>query len=119
MPGKKGMHRSTPVTALRNNIWRSIRIMRSFTLPDMMRTVPGATEHNIRSFLIQLNRHGIIAKNGGYTSGRPGEYQQFRLVNDFGPKYPTICPACKKSLSKQCEKETETQTEAQTEGGAS
>lgn len=96
-----------------------MRIMRAFTLPDLMRTVPAATEHNVRSFLIQLNRHGVIAKNNGYTSGRSGEYQQFRLVKDFGPEYPTICPVCGMSLSKRCKKETETQTETQTEGGAS
>lgn len=122
MPGKKGMLRSTPETALRKNVWRSIRIMRAFTLPDLMRTVPLASEHNIRRFLIQLNRHGVIAKNKGYISGRSGQYQQFRLVNDYGPIYPNICPVCGQSLSKQCKKpetNTETETDAQspTEGG--
>lgn len=119
MSGKKGMLRSTPKTALRNDIWRSMRIMRAFTLPDIMRTVPKATEDNIRNFLIQLTRHGLIAKNNGYVSGRSGQYQQFRLINDTGPTYPTICPKCSQSLSKQCKKaETETQTETQTQGGA-
>lgn len=117
MSGKKGMLRSTPETSLRKDIWRSIRIMRAFTLPGLMRTVPQATEHNTRRFLIQLNRHGIIAKNSGYISGRSGEYQQFRLVKDTGPTYPTICPVCNQSLSKPCEilntdtqRDTDTQT---------
>jgi hypothetical protein len=124
MSGKKGMLRSTPETSLRKDIWRSIRIMRAFTLPGLMRTVPQATEANTRRFLIQLNRHGIIAKNSGYVSGRSGEYQQFRLVKDSGPTYPTICPVCNQSLSKQCEIlntdiQRDTDTESATEGGAS
>jgi hypothetical protein len=114
MSGKKGMLRSTPKNSLRRNIWRTIRIMRAFTLPDIMRTVPQATEYNVRSFLIQLNRHGVIAKNSGYLSGRSGTYQQFRLVNDFGPEYPTICPLCGQPLSKQCKK-SETEKETKTE----
>lgn len=122
MSGKKGMLRSTPKTSLRKDVWRSIRIMRAFTLPDLMRTVPLATEHNIRRFLIQMNRHGIIAKNNGYTSGRSGQYQQFRLVKDSGSTYPTICPVCGQSLSKPCEKpktETDTDTQTETQGGTS
>lgn len=123
MAGQKGMRRSTPKTALRKDIWRSIRIMRTFTLPDIMRTVPTATEDNIRGFLIQLNRHGVITKNSGYVSGRTGQYQQFRLVKDSGPIYPTICPVCNQSLSKKCEKpaentQTDTDTDTQTDGGA-
>jgi hypothetical protein len=121
MSGKKGMLRSTPKHSLRRNIWRTIRIMRAFTLPDIMRTVPQATEYNVRSFLIQLHRHHIIAKNGGYLSGRSGTFQQFRLLNDFGPTYPTICPLCGQSLSKRCEKSVttavfeETETKKETE----
>lgn len=116
MAGKKGMHHKRPEQSLRRNIWRSIRIMRAFTIPGLMRTVPGASEHNIRSFLIRLNRHGVIAKNTAIRGGRPGEFQQFRLVKDVGPEYPTVCPTCGRPLSKQCEKpETETDTQTETE----
>jgi hypothetical protein len=116
MSGKKGMHRSTPKTSLRKDVWRSMRIMRAFTMPDLMRTVPLASEHNISRFLLLLNRHGIIAKNNGYISGRSGQYQQFRLVKDTGPTYPTVCPTCGQPLSKQCKKpETDAQKEKQTE----
>lgn len=119
MAGVKGMHHKQPEQGLRRNIWRSMRIMRQFTIPDLMRTVPGATEHNVRSFLIRLTRHGITAKNGVIRGGRPGVFQQFRLVKDVGPEYPTICPDCKMPLSKQCEKQTEKQTQTDTQEGAS
>lgn len=124
MSGKKGMHHSKPEQSLRRNIWRSIRIMRAFTIPALMRTVPGATEHNVRSFLIRLNRHGVIAKNGENHRGRTGDFQQFRLVINCGPEYPTVCPTCGKPLSKLCEKlstdtQTETETETDKQGGPS
>lgn len=117
MAGKKGMHHKRPEQGTRRNIWRSMRILRSFTKPDLMRTVPDATEHNISQFLARLVRHGVVARNARIRGGRAGEYQQYRLVQDVGPEYPTICPACSLPLSKQCKKSDEnTHTDTQTQG---
>lgn len=114
MSGKIGMkHTRIRPIAIRNNIWRSMRIMRRFTMPDIMRTVPGLQYVNLRKFVKSMLNHGIVAIISGNVSGRAGSYAQYRLVSDLGPDCPIICPACGRPLSKQCEK-TKTDTDTQT-----
>jgi DNA-binding IclR family transcriptional regulator len=125
MPGVKGMHHKTGRTnAVRRQIWQSIRILRRFTLPDILRTLPGKAEYaNVRKFVASLERHGYVRKTGRYTSGRAGEYQLYSLVVDAGPEYPTVCTACGRTLAQACkETEKERETGAETAcaaGGAS
>ncbi|WP_321367651.1 hypothetical protein [uncultured Desulfuromusa sp.] len=110
MSGITGMRHSRPRRkAKRNQIWQSIRILRRFTLPDLCRTIPGGVSYtNVRKFVSELNRHGIVKKVGRYVGGRTGEYQQYQLVIDSGPTYPTQCPKCKQKLSaKHCEQPKE------------
>lgn len=119
MSGTKGMqHTRIRPAAIRNNIWRSMRIMRRFTMPDIMRTVPGLKYVNLRKFVRTLLNHGIIAIQSSNVSGRAGSYAQYRLVTDSGPACPIKCSICGQPLSKQCEKpepETDTQTETETD----
>lgn len=101
MTGKPGMtHRRPRRTAVRRQIWQSIRILRRFTLPDLMRTIPeGVSYGNIRKFVKSLETHGVVMKIGNYRGGRPGSFQQYRLVIDVGPEYPTTCKVCKQPIA--------------------
>lgn len=123
MPGVKGMHHKTGrIKAVRRQVWQSIRILRRFTLPDIMRTIPGGVEYaNVRKFVASLERHGYVRKTGRYTGGRAGEYQLYSLVVDAGPEYPTVCAECGRTLAQPCtEKEKEREKEkARAAGGAS
>jgi len=103
-----------------------MRIMRRFTQPDLMRTVPNASEDSIRKFVRMLVCHGFIVKTGAKPSGHPGDYQSYQLSRDIGPKPPTRCAVCGGLLSvktcitlgkKETKKEgnTEKQTVATTE----
>lgn len=119
MAGKKGMYRKKPdVKAIRRMIWRSMRVMRTFTLSGLVVTVPGATYDNVLKFVSILRQHGILTKVGRYTGGRIGEQQQYHLVKNFGPIYPTTCEKCGQPLSaKVCDpslKETKKEREKET-----
>lgn len=91
MPGKKGMQHNNPdVSCLRQRIWQSIRIMKRFNAPDILRTVPGSTATNIYKYFGRLEKAGIIGKIGNYISGRSGEYQAYALLKDIGPVMPAL-----------------------------
>ncbi len=107
MPGKKGMTHNRPrKNTDRSRIWQSMRIMKLFTIPDLCRT-SGAGLYNTRKFVRRLHAHGYVAKHGGYTSGRTGSYQGWRIVKDTGPCYPTICEVCGRSVQEPCEPKKE------------
>jgi len=102
MPGIKGMAYARPRQgAVRRKIWQSMRILRRFTIPDLCRTA-SASHGNVKKFVRSLTVHGYVAKFGTYVSGRKGSYQQFRLVRDIGPDYPTVCDRCGNPLSAAC-----------------
>jgi hypothetical protein len=102
MPGIKGMTAAAPRSlALRNKIWRSMRILRRFTIPDLCRTA-GAKRTNVRKFVKRLEVHGYVAQLGGYVSGRAGVFRGLRLVKDVGPVYPMRCELCGRPLGSPC-----------------
>jgi hypothetical protein len=104
MAGIKGMLPAKPKkNAMRRKVWQSMRIMRHFTGPDLCRA-SGAGLSNVCHFIRALARHGYIAKDRGYVSGRAGVYQPWRLVRDIGPDYPMRCDRCGLSLSQTCTK---------------
>jgi hypothetical protein len=116
MSGKKGMKRPSFSHVIRRQIWRSIRIMRRFSQPDILRTVPDATTANVKKYFGQLVRHGYIAKDENFTGGRAGEYQSYRLIAEAGPEHPTRCKHCGGSLADPvCHKEKEKEKERETE----
>ncbi len=108
MSSKKGLTRRTE---LRRNLWRSMRIMMKFTLSELAAT-SGAGYSNTCKFVSGLRRHGYLVAVFGYTGGKPGIGQQYRLVGMNGPEYPTTCSRCGQALSEPCE------TERETEGGS-
>lgn len=103
MSGKKGMVPTRPKAGCkRRNIWRSIRILRVFTVSDLCRTA-SVEYDNARKFVRNLNRHTYVAKHGEHTRGRGGSFQSYRLVRDIGPEYPTVCDLCGKPITGPCE----------------
>lgn len=120
MSGKPGMRRTSAVNAIRRQIWRSMRILRRFTQPDLLRTVPNATMNNVKKYVHMLTCHGYLCKDGTMISGRLGEFQMYRLVRNNGPIHPTRCDVCGESITiktcvvpekKETKKETETEPE--------
>jgi hypothetical protein len=99
MSGKKGMrqHKTRP-DQKRRNIWRSIRIIRRFTIADITRTVPGVPYGTVRKVVASLVRHGYIVKTGSYTGGRLGEYQTYLLKKET-VEFPSVCFRCGHSTS--------------------
>lgn len=102
MPGIKGMVDGKPRPGrVRHKIWRSMRVMRRFTIPDLCRT-SGASETNVRKFVRNLLTHGYIAKTGTYHRGHAGQYQGYRIAIDTGPIYETRCRFCNRPLGYPC-----------------
>ena len=102
MAGKRGMTPAAPRRgAVRNKIWRSMRILRRFTTADLCRT-SGASVENTRKFIRRLAAHGYVAPAGAYVGGRPGDGKGWRLVRDCGPHYPMRCEVCGRPLGELC-----------------
>ena len=104
MPGIKGMKMTPKPNAVRRQVWKSMRMLRRFTIPDLMRTVTVEVAYeNVQKFVRKLMKHGYIKKTGRYTGGRVGEYQIYQLIRDTGPDYPVVCTRCKQLISfKHC-----------------
>lgn len=91
MPGKPGQRRRAPdTTCLRQKMWQSMRIMKRFSIPDILRTVPAATLSNVRKFFGRMESAGYIGRVGSYVSGRAGEYKSYALLKDTGPVMPVL-----------------------------
>jgi hypothetical protein len=78
-----------------------MRIMRRFTVPDLMRTA-GARESNVLKYVTALARHGYVRKLTGFVSGRVGSRQAYMLIKNPGPNHPVYCEACGQNLGKPC-----------------
>lgn len=84
MSARVGMERDIVNTSFLQKMWNSMRIMKRFTIPDILRTVPGETEDNANFYFYQLEETGVIGKIGNYIPGRVGEYQGYVLLKDIG-----------------------------------
>jgi hypothetical protein len=106
MAGKKGMsrRRSTPGTH-RAMLWQSMRILRRFSAPGLVRTVEGCGLDNALRYLRRLERHGYVQKIGPSGSGRPGQHQEFALVKNPGPAHPVYCDRCNRPITAKTCKE--------------
>lgn len=82
MPKPRRRYNPNTRPSIRQKIWKSMRILRKFSVADLCRTTPGATKANVQSFISRLYKHGIIQKNGSHRRGMPGEFQAYILVKD-------------------------------------
>lgn len=105
MAGKSGQvqYRRKPGTA-RAGIWMVMRILRSFTVPDLART-SGANEENCAKYVRALVRHGFVRKRPGFRGGRLGVYQSYMLVRNTGPDHPIMCDLCGRNLGYKCKED--------------
>lgn len=103
MAGKKGMlHRKAKPDTLREKAWRSIRILRSFSIDTVLvSSVMEPTDsdyENLTKWFRHLLKHGVIRKVGAAVFRRAGEHQVYALVRDT-PARPLYCDVCGQSLS--------------------
>ncbi len=78
------------VVTLRQKMWKSIRIMKRFNIPDIIRTVPKTSYNGTAKYIGLLEKAGFVGKVGTYVSGRAGEYQGYVLLKDAGPIMPVL-----------------------------
>jgi hypothetical protein len=66
-------------------MWRSIRILRRFTVPQLLMTIPeGGSEKSVKTFLRVLVKHGVVKAQAA------PEQRLYVLLNDFGPEVPSF-----------------------------
>jgi hypothetical protein len=65
----------------REMLWRVIRILRKFTIADLLSIVKGVNYKTAQRFLMQLRKGGYVLKQTGRIAG----YQCYALLNDTGP----------------------------------
>jgi len=91
MPRVKGARdKVAAADNVRAHAWRSMRILRRFTRPQLQTTVTGLTETNAAKFIRTLRRAGYLRVTQEHVSGRSGSYDVFQLIRDTGP----LCPVC-------------------------
>ena len=71
----------------RARIWTSMRVMRRFTLPELIVTAQ-AGESNARCYIGELHAAGYIAIAVPFRRGAIGGHQVWRLVRNTGPHAP-------------------------------
>lgn len=73
----------------RDRIWQSMRIMRIFTLPDLVATAD-AGKANARKYIRGLMRAGYLTVAKKKREGSKGGYEAYHLVRDSGPRAPRL-----------------------------
>lgn len=111
MAGKRGMKMPSKSKTLRQNMWRSIRILKTFSIPGLMITVPGLKYDNAQKFVRRLEIRGYVSKMGGYKGGRPGDCQMYVLCKNTGPTAPVLGIGRSEKFLKDPGKEREKETE--------
>jgi hypothetical protein len=92
-----------------------MRMMRVFSIPALVCSVPGLKYENAQKFVRRLSEAGFIQKLGSFISGRVGVYKSYRLVKDVGPTMPVLSVGRFKKKETETEKEGEKETETETE----
>lgn len=74
--------------ARRSKLWDAIRILRHFTVGELMAVTEQEPEkkHSVLTYLSQLRRAGYLRAR--YGSTRRGEPAQFTLIRNTGPEAP-------------------------------
>lgn len=90
MSGKTGMHRTAETRrTARDRIWQSMRILRRFSLPDLVATAE-AGDNNCLKYTRGLSAAGIVRLIKPKDEGKKGGHIQWALVRDLGPKSPRL-----------------------------
>lgn len=92
MCGKKGMRvrnfkREHPVA--RQRIWQSMRIMRTFSKPDLVGP-SDATYANVEQYVTALHRAEYLLIVRRAIEGKRDAHAIYRLIRDSGPHAPRL-----------------------------
>jgi hypothetical protein len=77
------------VPRARDRAWQSIRILRQFTLSDLVATAEIGRD-NARKFVTGLCRAGYVRLAQPKRNGHRGGHAVFRLARDTGPHAPRL-----------------------------
>lgn len=84
------MHRNAETRrTARDRIWQSMRILRRFSLPDLVATAE-AGDTNCLKYTRGLSAAGIVRLVQPKDSGKKGGHVQWALARDLGPKAPRL-----------------------------
>lgn len=120
----KSKAKAVKINPTHRSAWRSMRILREWSIPGIVRTIPGATVAGISRYVKSLERHSIVEKLPGYKKGRAGDHQRYRIYAKLSdqPLPPQFCHLCDQLVSaKVCDpslKETHRETEPKKGKGA-
>lgn len=90
MAGVRGMHRlNNRRPAARDRLWQSMRILRSFRLPDLIATAEAGAD-NTQKYVRGLVLAGIVQETRPRDSGRKSGHAIYRLPRDLGPRAPVL-----------------------------
>lgn len=101
MSGKKGqLQIKARKDTARQRIWQSMRIMRRFTIADLMRTT-GSKHDNTRKYVVSLAVHGYVRENtaAGYIRGVKGAFKVWSITLNPGPDHPLVCAKCGQQIT--------------------
>lgn len=73
----------------RDRAWQSMRILRTFTLPDLVSTADIQPD-NAKKYVIGLTNAGYVRCIREKDNGRKGGYAVYRLARDTGPHAPRL-----------------------------
>ena len=73
----------------RDRAWQSMRILRTFTLPDLMATAEIKRDNALR-YVLGLERSGYLKRTRERRSGCKGGFAVWMLVRNAGPKAPRL-----------------------------
>lgn len=73
------------INPIRTRLWRAMRILRDFTIGDIVAVCEMTSRASVTTFFFELRRAGYLLKR---TS--PRRPSRFRLLRDTGPNCPVF-----------------------------
>jgi hypothetical protein len=88
MPGTKGCVKRRQTQPAQQQAWQAMRILRRFTMPQLLTTCPALAHRTARHYLARLRRCGYVAKVAGRATGQVGSFDVYGLRRNTGPLAP-------------------------------
>lgn len=88
MPGTKGCVKRRQNQPAQQQAWQAMRILRRFTLPQLLVTCPALAHRTARHYLARLRRCGYVAKVADRATGQVGSFDVYGLRRNTGPLAP-------------------------------
>lgn len=88
MAGVKGCVKRSQVQPGQQQAWQAMRILRRFTLPQLLTTCPKLAHRTARHYLGRLRCCGYVERVARRLSGVPGSHDTYALRRNTGPVAP-------------------------------